>query len=384
MPISFAVPLTKQGNYGMINKKGGIFMQKINRSWWHALFFALLFVIGYKIIDRLPQIMNYLGSLVGVISPFIIGGIIAFFLYRPVKKVEHILKGVQVRFIQKRARGFSIATVYILFLAVCAFVIGFLIEAIYKNIADIIANWDTISTRAMEIFNMVSIPQKHEWLDKINAFLSGLMESEMILKAGNIVGGVASSIISAVTGFIVSIYMIVEKESLEAIFKKITHRMFKGERVVAINKNIRRTGELFYSYFTGLALDAIVIGAISVVFYIIFNAPYPWLLGIIIAIGNMIPFFGPIVATILVTVIALIALGPMKALWILIFQLILGQVDGNLIQPKIVGSSVGISPFWVIFAVIFFGGIFGPVGMLLGVPIVAVCRMMIINTDSKQ
>ena len=95
----------------------------------------------------------------------------------------------------------------------------------------------------------------------------------------------------------------------------------------------------------------------------------------------MIPFFGPIIAAIIVTFISAMALGPIKALWILLFQIVLGQIDGNVIQPRIIGGSVGISPFWVIFAVLLFGGIWGPWGMLLGVPIVASIRMMILSIN---
>ena len=90
----------------------------------------------------------------------------------------------------------------------------------------------------------------------------------------------------------------------------------------------------------------------------------------------MIPFFGPIASAAVGYIATAVTMGPLKAIWVLLFQLVLGQVDGNLIQPKIVGTSVGISPFWVIFAVTFFGGIWGPWGMILGVPIVGALGML--------
>ncbi len=359
-------------------------MQRIEKSWWKALFFSFLFVIGYKIIDNFPTLLQYAWKLVGVITPFIIGGILVFFLHKPVRKLETFFGRSNSRFIKKNAGTFSIITVYILFLASIVFVVGFLIDAIYKNIADIIANWDNIAKSAANIFEAVNIPQKHEWLDKANRFLSELLETEMLLKAGNIVGDVAGSLVSFFTGLIISIYIIVEKVSLKALYHKIMRLFFRGGRIEKIDSYLRRLFDMFYSYFTGLAMDALLVGAISVIFYMIFGAPYAWLLGLVVAIGNMIPFFGPIVAALLVALVTLVAMGPINALWILAFQIVLGQVDSNLIQPKIVGNSVGISPFWVIFAVIFFGGIWGVAGMLLGVPIVAAVRMAVMNPASNN
>ncbi len=359
-------------------------MQRIEKSWWKALLFGFLFVIGYKVIDNFPRILQYVWKLIGIITPFIIGGVIAFFLHKPVEKLEAIFGRTKSKWVKKHARTFSLLIIYILFLACISFVVSFVLDSIFKNIADIIANWDSIARRATEIFDAVNIPQKHAWLDKANQFLSKLLETEMILKAGNIVGSVAGSLVSVFTGLIISIYMIVEKESLKALFRKISRWIFREKRAKKINLYLRRIVNMFYSYFTGLAIDAILVGTISVVFYMIYGVPYAWLFGLVVAVGNLIPFFGPIVAAILVALATLIALGPINALWVLVFQIVLGQVDGNVIQPKIVGNSVGISPFWVIFAVIFFGGIWGAAGMLLGVPLVAAVRMVVLNPPSND
>ncbi len=354
-------------------------MPKVTNQWWRALFFGLLFVVGYKIIDNFSKILDHVLMIFDILTPFIIGGVIAFFLHKPVDKLRFLIEKARIPLLKKYSMPLAIGGVYLLFLLVCAFVISFLIEAIYDNIAEIITNWDIISARAMEIFNGVNIPQKQEWLDKANAFLTNLLETEVLLKAGNIVGGVASSLVSIFTGLIISVYTIAEKESLKALVRSGLYLVFRSSRVLKINSYIRRLIDMFYSYFTGLAIDAVVIGAVSIVFYMLYDAPYPWLLGLVAAVGNMIPFFGPIIAAIIITLMCLIALGPLDALWVLLFQLVLGQIDGNLIQPRIVGNSVGISPFWVIFAVLFFGGIWGAAGMLLGVPIVAAVRMVLMT-----
>ncbi|MBE7025388.1 MAG: AI-2E family transporter [Ruminococcaceae bacterium] len=354
-------------------------MQKINSSWWKALLFGLALIIGYKLLDNVPKIVGYVRAVVDILTPFFIGGALAFFLHKPVNKVNGWIQKTPAAFVRKRSMTLALTAVYAVFLVAIYFFIRFFVEAIYENIAEIIANWEAISARSMEIFNHVDIPQKQEWLDKINEFLTHLLETEVLLKAGHIVGGVASSLVSVFTGVIISIYMISEKESLKALLKRGLQVIFRPLRAAKVQLYTRRLSDMFYSYFTGLAMDAIVVGAISTVFYIIFDAPYPWLLGLIVAVGNMIPFFGPIVAALVIGLVCLVALGPTQALWVLVFQLVLGQLDGNLLQPKILGNSVGISPFWVIFSVVFFGGIWGPFGMLLGVPLVAAIRMMVLT-----
>ena len=100
------------------------------------------------------------------------------------------------------------------------------------------------------------------------------------------------------------------------------------------------------------------------------------LLGLLVAIGNMVPFFGPIVAAVVIYVITAIAFDPVKAIWVIIFQLVLGQIDGNLIQPKILGKSIGINPLLVLFSVVVFGDLFGFAGMIMGVPIIAAIKMI--------
>lgn len=354
-------------------------MPKVSNQWWRALLFAFLFVIGYKIIDNFREILAYAKKLLHILTPFFIGGSIAFFLHRPVSVLTEKIFALRPRFFQKHARAISIFIVYLFVLFVCFFVISYLVEAITRNIAEIIINWDTISRRAMEIFDRINLPQKREWFDKANAFLTNLLEKEILFKAGNIVGSVASILTSVFTGLIISVYAILERESLKALLSRTLAFFLPPERAMRVRIYGHRLAHLFRAYFAGLAIDAFLIGALSTCFYIVYDTPYAWLLGLVAGVGNLIPFFGPIVAAILITLVSLIAQGPLRALWVLLFQLVLGQIDANVIQPRIVGNSVGISPFWVIFAVLFFGGIWGVWGMLLGVPIVATIRMFFLT-----
>jgi len=159
--------------------------------------------------------------------------------------------------------------------------------------------------------------------------------------------------------------------------RKVKNKCFNNKPTKIFIYYAKKSVSLFYSYFSGLLFDAALIGIITAIVLSIFNVPYSVLLGVIVAVGNLIPIFGAIVSNIIVYIIVAFSFGPFKALWVLLFQFVLGQIDGNLIQPKIVGNSVGISPLLVLISVTVFGGLFGVVGMLIGTPLMAVIRMII-------
>ena len=140
---------------------------------------------------------------------------------------------------------------------------------------------------------------------------------------------------------------------------------------------VKKIVMLFYSYFSGLATDAVIAGVISVIGLSVMKVPYALLLGVIVAIGNMIPFFGPIVSTVLVALISLISGGIWRLIPVMIFMAVLYILDGYLIQPRIIGKSTGIKPLLVLIAVLVFGDLFGILGMIAGVPLIATLKMIL-------
>ena len=174
-----------------------------------------------------------------------------------------------------------------------------------------------------------------------------------------------------VIGIIVSVYLLNGIEQYGAAFKRVLYSIFNIESAEKLLEGIRFTDRTFMGFINGKLLDSAIIGLICYIVCAILNMPYTLLVSVIIGITNIIPFFGPLIGAIPSAFIILMV-DPLKCLIFIIFIIVLQQIDGNFIGPKILGDSVGISGFWVMFAIILGAGLFGFWGMLLGVPVFVV------------
>ncbi|MBP5494484.1 MAG: AI-2E family transporter [Lachnospiraceae bacterium] len=182
-----------------------------------------------------------------------------------------------------------------------------------------------------------------------------------------------------VIGFIVSIYVLSKKELFKGQAKKIVYSVFNVKNGNVVIKNVRMASDKFSGFIIGKIVDSMIIGVLCFIGCSIIGIEYPVLLALIIGVTNIIPFFGPIIGAI-PCLLLLLVINPVHALYFLIFVVILQQLDGNFIGPKILGSSTGISSFWVIFAITIFGGFWGIPGMIIGVPLMAVIYTLIQST----
>ena len=160
--------------------------------------------------------------------------------------------------------------------------------------------------------------------------------------------------------------------------KKIIYAIFKPVRANVVVETVRKSNEIFGGFISGKILDSAIIGVIAYIVLAIMKMPDTMLVAVIIGVTNIIPFFGPFIGAI-PSFIIIVLQNPVQGLYFLIFVIILQQVDGNIIGPKILGDSTGLSSFWVVFAILVFGGLWGFPGMLLGVPIMAVIYYIVSN-----
>jgi predicted PurR-regulated permease PerM len=170
--------------------------------------------------------------------------------------------------------------------------------------------------------------------------------------------------------------LLIEKEDLLNRTRKFTRAYFEKERAEKILHAFREGNKIFKSYFNGKILDSFIVGIIIIILFTIFGVPYAALMGAILGFTNMIPYFGPFFGSIPVIIVALF-IDPPKALVALIIILAVQQLDGNILDPKIVGRAIGVSPFWVITAVTVGAVAAGPLGMILGVPTVVLIKTLI-------
>lgn len=191
--------------------------------------------------------------------------------------------------------------------------------------------------------------------------------------------GFLGAIWDIIIGAIISVYILANKETYAGQFKKLAYGFLEIKTSNVLIDNIRMANRKFSGFIVGKIIDSLIIGILCFIFSTIFQFPYPVLLGLIVGVTNVIPFFGPFFGAI-PCVLLVFMVNPIQSIWFLLFILALQQFDGNLLGPMILGESTGISGFWVIFAIMFFGGLWGVPGMIIGVPLFAVIYAIIKTT----
>lgn len=186
-----------------------------------------------------------------------------------------------------------------------------------------------------------------------------------------------------IIGIIIAIYVLNSTKIFAAQAKKFTYSMFKVKTANSIIHNFRYTHKMIGGFINGRLLDSLIVGVVCAVCMAIFRMPYPVLIGVVIGVTNIIPFFGPFIGAI-PSAILILTVSPVKALWFVVFIIALQQFDGNVICPKIASNITGLSSFWVMFSLLLFGGLFGVWGLILGVPIFAVLKTLLAETVNKK
>ena len=179
-----------------------------------------------------------------------------------------------------------------------------------------------------------------------------------------------TGITNFVLAIIISIYMLFDKEKFIKSIKTVLGAMMKESRKNAVVNIFADVNRIFSKFLIGKIIDSLIIGVLCTIGMVIFRLPFAPLVGFIVGVTNVIPYFGPFIGGAIGALIILVV-NPVQMLWFLVFVLVLQQFDGNILGPKILGESIGISAFWIIFAIIIGGGLFGIVGMIVGVPVFA-------------
>lgn len=354
-------------------------------KWLYWFLFAVAVILVYKTLDNFSAIGAWIKNLIDVLMPFIVGLLIAYLLYIPCRKVESLYrKTKKLKFIQKRARGLSILTVYLIVIIILAIGINFLMPIIASSIIDLVSNIQGYyNTLMVNIENLPddSILNNEMVLDIIqsiqNIDLKQYINIDKIAEYAKGVINVAGGIIDFFVAIIVSIYLLLQRREIMEFFKKLGRAMFKEKTYHNFGKYFDRTNNIFFNFLAGQFLDGIIIGIITSIAMSIIGVKYAVLLGFMIGIFNLIPYFGAIIAVVIAALITLLTGGLGQCLIMVIVVIILQQIDANIINPKILGNSLKISPLLVIFAVPVGGAYFGFWGMFLSVPIVAVIKLLL-------
>ncbi len=354
----------------------------------------LLVVVAVFILFKSESVGAGASKIMGLIAPFLAGGCIAYIL-RPIANKFFALfrkafyhkkffkKPISDTAANSLANGLSVFCSFLVFLVIF-FVLGWMI---FPQVVESVKNLISV---APELFDKAQnkldqwfaeypevIDQIHKFLENAEKMLTdwvkGLLSSADVIANGvmNGITSVFTIVKDLVIAIIVALNLLAGRRIFAAQSKMMLYAAVKPKRADGIMQEVRYADKVFTGFIVGRLLDALVIGILTYIFMLIMNMPYSLLISLIIGITNFIPFFGPFIGGI--PSVLLLAMVDFKAGIILgVFIIILQQLDGNVIGPAIVGDRVGLRGVWVLFAVTFFGGIFGFTGMLFGVPVFSV------------
>lgn len=362
-------------------------MKEVRNHWKKWVYWFLLgaaIIVLYKALDNFGDVLDSVKKLFGILSPFLAGIFIAYLLYMPCRNIEKTYKNTKPKFIKKKARTLSIITVYVIAALLLIILINVILPVVIESVVDLINNIQGYFETAINKYN--ELPE--------NSILKGDIVKEAISNIQNIdvkqyfkldkileyvMGAVSAvtSIFNVFVAVIVSIYILVERTQIIEFLKKCANAMFEDKTYKNIDKYFNHSNEIFFKFIASQFLDAVVVGVLVTIAMSIMNIKFAPLLGFMIGLFNMIPYFGAIIAIAIAAIITLITGGISQTIWMLIVVIILQQIDANIINPKIVGKSLKISPLLVIFAVTVGGAYFGVLGMFLAVPVMAVVKILI-------
>ena len=362
-------------------------------------------ILFYMILSYLPALGKALGKLVKILSPFIWGLVITYLLLPLMRLMERNVFGPLMKKAyrknkkddgHKMARGLSILVSEIVMLAIITALVYLILPQLYSSIESMVQNSNGYAaTVEVWINNLLQdYPEIMEYantvLDEVSVELRSWVQNTVLPGLGSMISNlttgvyyVVMGIYNLIIGIIVSVYILGNVESFTAGCRRLLYSLFSVETAEKIREGVAFTDRTFMGFINGKLLDSAIIGLICYIFCAIVNMPYALLVSVIVGVTNIIPFFGPLLGAVPSAFIILMA-NPLKALIFVIFVIVLQQVDGNIIGPKILGNSIGIDGFWVMFSIILGAGLFGFWGMLLGVPVFVVIYTLLNDLVEKR
>ena len=348
-------------------------------------------IVVYAAVLHIGQLWQIVQRVIRTAMPFFLGFAIAFVLYPAIKRVEHFFAKLVFRRKPHPRLGRVLAVIitYVLMLALLAGFFAILVPQVFtslKSVVSIVSKALPRSTQDIEemvngsallgrlgikpeqvmgLWEQASSRLTHS-LSQLTTYTDVLVNNVLAI-AGSISSGVYSVLFHVLVGLIASIYMLLDRERFTAQIKKTCYALMKRPTCESLIYWTRRANDIFAGFITGKILDSLIIGIICYICMLIFGIEYPLMISVIVGVMNLIPFFGPYLGAI-PSILFLLLVNPMSALWFGIFILVLQQIDGNIIGPLILGDHLGLSAFWIMLAIIIGGGLFGFAGLLLSVP----------------
>ena len=334
------------------------------------------------VLFKMRVIIELLKGITGILKPFLYGAVIAYLLAPLCNKIEEKLFQTFPK-ANRKAKRFICFIAIVISLCVALAIVWMVIMLIIPQV------WDSV----MKIIDMV--PQKitiehmlenqpelqayfEEFANQAESHINSLLNVDTIQKVQSIINSLSVQVFGVLgvlknisLGFLISAYLLGSRKLFGAQAGLILHGVFPDKWAGIIEEEIRYTDKMFNGFLVGKIIDSAIIGLLCFAGLSFMGFEAPAFIGVIIGITNIIPFFGPFIGAIPCGLLLLLE-NPMHCLYFIIFIFVLQQLDGNVIGPKILGNTTGVSSFWVLFSILLFGGMWGVVGMVIGVPLFAV------------
>jgi len=356
--------------------------------WGMTAFVVILCSIAaFTAMSNWGRISGFIGQIFRILQPVISGLIIAYLLTPVVAFFERGLHGFGHRVFPKNnrrarltARILGMLLTFLLALLLIAVLLTWLLPELYRSAEFLVGRMPDYVTGMITFIGEVleSMPDLEDiitnTLGDIGSAFSQWIQDVMMANIETVISGISSgvfgvfrSIYNFLIGLVFSIYLIYNRELFSAQFKKILYSLMKPERVKSLLGGAAFVDRSFGGFLRGKILDSAIIGVICFIFMLIFRMPYSPLISVIIGVTNIIPFFGPFIGAI-PSAFLIFMESPLQCLFFVIFIILLQQIDGNILGPRILSNTTGLNGFWVMFSIIVGGGLFGFWGMFLGVP----------------
>ena len=336
-------------------------------------------ILLYLTLSNFDAVKSSVDNFIAILSPFIVGIAIAYLLNMPMRFFE---EKVFKRFRNKKI--FAILVTYVLAIFIFTLLLGMFLPQLIDSVTTLLSSiqryFDNLNLLIEQLGEALHLEKEttdaimlsyKDIVDQIVTYVRGILPQILSLTMR-----IGTGIISALTALIASIYMLGSKKKLTRQYRKILYAILPQHHADTAIRVGRLSNDVFSGFIGGKLLDSAIIGVICFVFMFLMNLgltemPYALLISVIVGVTNIIPFFGPFIGAI-PSALILLMVDPWSALWFVIFIIVLQQFDGNYLGPKILGETTGLPAIWVLIAIIVGGGLFGFIGMILGVPTFAV------------
>lgn len=362
----------------------------------YALLVLMVIIPYYLVLANLPMVWMTVRKLFHPILPMAYGFVIAYLLNPIMVEIETLLSRSKFngKLSQNYQRAISLLLTYLLSISVLVvFVLIVLplvasnVAAMYEQLQNYVGATETFANELLERIPQDLIPQ--EYVDQLTQMAGNSIQdlinwmATSAPKAIGLIWQLGSGLIATFLAVVVSIYLLFAKERFIAQLRKILCAFLPKKSVKRLVMVTRTTHMMFGRFITGKVIDSIIIGILCFVGLSIMQMPNAVLVSFIVGITNVLPYFGPFIGAV-PGFILIAVISPVQGLIFLIFILVLQQIDGNIIGPMILGDSTGLSAFWVVFAILFFGGMFGVPGMFIGVPTFGVIYALIKDSIAER